>query len=639
MEHIEQGTCVFFYHQNSLELGMIREVHPKFLLVFYNEGSLIKLTPQRIVLSSREVFNVSTPLQCITAFADRIDERIPQLDLEIITPRLETGRSYGFAELCALFSLDDDAQRFALFLTLKMSPETIAQKHSSFVLLSDSERKLLELKRAILSQQHAFLIQAEKLVQNVLSGVPATGVEKDFLSEFRYQLNENLLANENSDLIKLIQAHPSEHSFQEKIILLKRSIGDINPETDEVIALSGIPVCFPRAHTLEHPAPALTDLTHLQAFTIDDSETRDFDDAFTWESLHSGFRLGIHIAEVAAHTKKWNLLLAEARLRVSSLYLPSEEIPLLPENLSHDELSLKQGSLRNVLSLLVELGPDLKILGSSFTTSQIRIDRNYSYQEADKLMSEFPFKLLLSFQTKLQTLRQMEDKRGDDRYQYYLKLKGGHLHFKKIDRYSPSRLLVEELMIFYNSSLATYASELKMPLIHRNIEQLSYFNNENPEEAENGTSFFNAYLSTTPSYHPGIGADAYVHASSPLRRYTDILNQMQVSHYLRHQNIPFSSDELEKLIPEIETRLLLQKELIASSDRLWFLRYLNQECMNQPLQVKVLRKTKSTCIVEVSPWNRKLQLITDARIFPDTLVTIIPTGIDWEKGILLADTV
>jgi hypothetical protein len=65
----------------------------------------------------------------------------------------------------------------------------------------------------------------------------------------------------------------------------------------------------------------------------------------------------------------------------------------------------------------------------------------------------------------------MEDKRGDDRYQYYLKLKGGHLHFKKIDRYSPSRLLVEELMIFYNSSLATYASELKMPLIHRNIEQ------------------------------------------------------------------------------------------------------------------------------------------------------------------------
>jgi hypothetical protein len=39
----------------------------------------------------------------------------------------------------------------------------------------------------------------------VLSGVPATGFEKDFLSEFRYQLNENLLANENSDLIKLIK--------------------------------------------------------------------------------------------------------------------------------------------------------------------------------------------------------------------------------------------------------------------------------------------------------------------------------------------------------------------------------------------------------------------------------------------------
>jgi hypothetical protein len=108
-----------------------------------------------LFLSSREVFNVSTPLQCITAFADRIDERIPQLDLEIITPRLETGRSYGFAELCALFSLDDDASVLPCSSPEDVSGD-IAQKHSSFVLLSDSERKLLELKRAILSQQHAF---------------------------------------------------------------------------------------------------------------------------------------------------------------------------------------------------------------------------------------------------------------------------------------------------------------------------------------------------------------------------------------------------------------------------------------------------------------------------------------------------
>ena len=130
------------------------------------------------------------------------------------------------------------------------------------------------------------------------------------------------------------------------------------------------------------------DLTHLNIMTIDGERTRDFDDALSLEEVPGGWRLGIHIADVSAHVQPQTRLDLEAQERGTSIYLPERRLPMLPEELSEDTVSLLAHQERLGLSFLVTLSADAEIKDWVIVPSRIKVARRLTYHEVDALLTQ-----------------------------------------------------------------------------------------------------------------------------------------------------------------------------------------------------------------------------------------------------------
>jgi exoribonuclease-2 len=125
------------------------------------------------------------------------------------------------------------------------------------------------------------------------------------------------------------------------------------------------------------------DLSSLKTFTSDGERTRDFDDAFSLEKTSQGWCLGIHITDVASYLESGSLLDQSALERGTSLYLPERRIPMLPETLSENTLSLLAQEPRLAVSFLVNLSEAGEIFDYSIVPSLIRIHQRLTYHEVD----------------------------------------------------------------------------------------------------------------------------------------------------------------------------------------------------------------------------------------------------------------
>src|SRR5437667_4459884 len=115
------------------------------------------------------------------------------------------------------------------------------------------------------------------------------------------------------------------------------------------------------------------DLREKFIITIDPDDARDFDDAIDVEQTgEHGWRLGVHIADVAAYVKPDGTMDREARRRGNSVYLPDRVIPMLPERLSNGVCSLKPGVDRLTHSVFIEYDRNGRIKGTRFSRSVIR---------------------------------------------------------------------------------------------------------------------------------------------------------------------------------------------------------------------------------------------------------------------------
>ena len=101
--------------------------------------------------------------------------------------------------------------------------------------------------------------------------------------------------------------------------------------------------------------PKRKDLTQLPLITIDGQSTQDYDDAISLETTENGYRLGIHIIDVGAYIRDQDAIDMAARERASSIYMPDDKLPMIPQTLSEDLCSLKEGQIRPGISTLVHM--------------------------------------------------------------------------------------------------------------------------------------------------------------------------------------------------------------------------------------------------------------------------------------------
>jgi exoribonuclease-2 len=341
-----------------------------------------------------------------------------------------------------------------------------------------------------------------------------------------------------------------------------------------------------QARTLCETPPVMEgrrDLRHLTAITIDGPGTLDFDDALSVAVTPEYIEVGIHIADTAHLIHRDDPLDREAQSRVSSIYLPERKIPMLPPSLSEGVCSLRAGQPRPAISTLVKMTPQGVEIDFEIVPSIIEVNRQITYPEADDLIqSDETLGQLLQI---AQNYRQRRLDNGAMMIELPEIVIGfddkGEPRIERLERESPSRMLVSELMILANELAARFLSQKGLPAIFRSQAAPR----ERLYERDKGSLFqcwmqrkqINRFLlGSRPEHHAGLGLPAYVTATSPIRKYSDLVTQRQLR-AARGVEAGYSEKEMELLIATLGESIGQVGRIQARRHRYWLLRYLETQ--------------------------------------------------------------
>ncbi|HET6399602.1 MAG TPA: ribonuclease R family protein [Candidatus Thermoplasmatota archaeon] len=212
--------------------------------------------------------------------------------------------------------------------------------------------------------------------------------------------------------------------------------------------------------------PGRTDLRHLECYTIDPPDAKDFDDAVGLEDLPDGrLRLWVHVADVSHYVRQDSLLDRHAKKRATSVYLPGRVLPMLPPRLADHLCSLRSDGDRFALSVGLTLDADGRVAQRVFHKAILRVRENLSYGEALRRAKagEGVFPRLL------ETARRMrQHRRGLELETGELKVLLEASGFSALEKRSDEATrMIETFMVAANEAVAAHLSEQEVPQLYR----------------------------------------------------------------------------------------------------------------------------------------------------------------------------
>lgn len=283
------------------------------------------------------------------------------------------------------------------------------------------------------------------------------------------------------------------------------------------------------------------DLTGLRTFTIDDPLTREIDDGLSLERLETGGRrLWVHIADPARLVTAGSPLDLEARRRASSLYLAEGSVPMFPLELAAGPFSLRQGERCAAWSYGIELNDDGSVAGDELRRSWVKPTYRLSYEDGDELIELAPPEEpdLAEIHSLLNNRRRWRLRQGAlllDQSEGRIRREADQPVLEVIEP-SPARLLVAEAMILAGAVVADYGARQGLALPYRSQAVSPLPTAAELERLEPGPvrhallrrGLSRGLTGTQPAAHFSLGLAAYVQATSPIRRYGDLIVQRQL---------------------------------------------------------------------------------------------------------------
>jgi exoribonuclease-2 len=342
------------------------------------------------------------------------------------------------------------------------------------------------------------------------------------------------------------------------------------------------------------------DLTRLKVYTIDDESTTEIDDGLGWELLPDGReRLWVHIADPTRLLMPEDELDLEARKRGSTVYLPTGMVPMFPEVLATGPMSLVQGHVCHALSFGIILDTDGAVEDYSIHASLIKPTYRLTYEDVDEMLelgvqAEREMAAIAAWAKKRQTWRYAQGAISINMPEAMIKVKDDNISISVLDD-SSSRQIVAEMMILAGEVAARYGRTHNIPLPFRGQPQP-----ELPPDQELlllPAGFVRACamrrcmpkseMSITPVRHAGLGLDTYTQATSPIRRYSDLLTHFQLKAHLRGEAPPFSAEQLKEVMISVSTITQEVTMVERQTNRYWALEYLRRH-PNQAWETTVL---------------------------------------------------
>ncbi len=358
-------------------------------------------------------------------------------------------------------------------------------------------------------------------------------------------------------------------------------------------------------------APEIKDklpLADVQAFSIDDSATTEIDDALSVQGLGSGtVTLGIHIAAPGLAITPEAPLDKVARERLSTVYMPGYKLTMLPDAVV-EAYTLQEGRDCPAVSLYVTFDEaTLDVKGSETRLERVPIVTNMRHDQLDALITEASLtgdapadyahaaELRFGYRLARHLKAAREVVRGKpelfNRPDYTFRLEGHDGGEPRGDetvaigtrtRGAPLDLIVAEAMILANSTWGGWLHELGVPGIYRSQASMA--------------PGVKVRMSTKPAPHAGMGVAQYTWATSPLRRYVDLVNQWQIIAAARHGRTaalaaPFKPKDaaLFSIISSFDAAYSAYNGFQSGIERYWTLTYLAQQGL-QELDAAVMKE-------------------------------------------------
>jgi exoribonuclease-2 len=342
--------------------------------------------------------------------------------------------------------------------------------------------------------------------------------------------------------------------------------GDFNPYPQRL----SLPLDDPDITIPELPEEERLDLTHLDAYAIDDEQTADPDDALSID----GDRLWVHVADVAALVVPDSELDLEARARGTNLYLPERIIHMLPTAITA-KLGLGLQQMSPALSIGFMVNPEGEPVDINITPSWIKARRE-SYGEIDKRIEQEPFATMSQIARRSRQRCKEAGASDIDLPEVSVRVIEGRVVITPQER-SASRKMVAAAMILAGEATARYALEHDIPI--------PFATQPPPDERQQpqGMAAMYAYrrqfkpsqFSTQEAPHSGLGLEVYSRATSPLRRYLDLVNQQQIRAYLQGDEVLTQDAVAERIVAAVSASRATRRAERVSNNH-WKMVYLQQ---------------------------------------------------------------
>lgn len=352
-------------------------------------------------------------------------------------------------------------------------------------------------------------------------------------------------------------------------------------------------------------APVIADelpLSPAQAYSIDDSQTTEIDDALSVQGLGTGtVVLGIHIAAPGLAIQPGSAIDQLGRARLSTVYMPGYKITMLPDDVVQT-YTLDEGRANPAVSLYVTIDEaTLEFKSSETKLERVHVAANLRHDQLDSVVTEewltnpafehqndpqrlsdlrgqlsFLYRLAKELKARREVVRGKPE--NFNRPDYNFRLVGnqgaeptGHeqVQISVRQRGAPLDLIVAEAMIVANSTWGSWMAELGVPGIYRSQASMA--------------PGVKVRMGTKALPHAGIGVKAYSWATSPLRRYTDLVNQWQIIACARHGATaalaaPFKpkNADLFSIISSFDAAYSAYNGYQAGMERFWTLKYIEQ---------------------------------------------------------------
>ena len=342
-----------------------------------------------------------------------------------------------------------------------------------------------------------------------------------------------------------------------------------------------------------------------QAYSIDDSQTTEIDDALSVQGLGTGeVIIGIHIAAPALALTPGQAIDHIARQRLSTVYMPGNKITMLPDHVVQS-YTLQEGRDCPAVSLYLRVNEKtLEILGSETRLESVFIAANLRHDVLDDVVTEawlanpatkltaskdiphmphaqlaFLYRLAQHRKAQREVVRGKPENFNRPDYNFRVNTqedqapKGDErVEISQRHRGAPLDLMVAEAMILANSTWGQWLADLGVPGIYRSQASL--------------LPGVKVRMGTKALPHAGIGVPCYAWSTSPLRRYTDLVNQWQIIACAQHGNTaalaaPFKPKDVDlfSIISGFEAAYSSYNGYQSSMERFWTLQYLQQNAI------------------------------------------------------------